>query len=104
MTIDYTAWRPDYSVSICVPVHNVSERLLRRCLSVHTASRPEDQVMVVLDGPSAVKHIELVKAALPRVEMIIHDRSEETVVNSARERREKQNSLSRRSDSRHALR
>ena len=32
--------------------------------------------MVVLDGPSAVKHMELVKAALPRVEMIIHDRSE----------------------------
>lgn len=67
----------DYSVSICVPVHDVSERLLRRCLeSVRIASRPEDQVVVVLDGPSAVKHIELVKAELPRVEMIIHDKSE----------------------------
>ncbi len=66
-----------YSVSTCIPVHNVSDQLLRRCLeSVRTASRHEEQVVVVLDGPSAVKHMDRVTAELPRAEMIIHDRSE----------------------------
>ncbi len=63
----------DYSVSVCVPVYNVSEPLLRRCLaSVRTALRPGEQVIVVFDGPSAFRHDELVRTALPAAELIIH--------------------------------
>lgn len=63
------------SVSVCVPVHNVTERLLRRCLaSLRAALRPEEQIVVVLDGPIAVGHAELVRAELPRAEVLIHDK------------------------------
>lgn len=65
---------PATSVSICVPIYKVSPRLLQRCMeSVRVASRSDEQVVVILDGPWAAEHAELVNTELPRAEVVIHE-------------------------------
>lgn len=65
-----------WSISICIPVHNVSDALLRRCLeSVRTASGPGDPILVILDGPTALAQVSLVRGELPDGDIVIHERS-----------------------------